>query len=157
MLEFVMDDLRATMNLGTRGRLGVKPELKTIASLTDLSYSTALSRESDSENFTRREKAMSTSSSSSPSTTLKAEYATPTSSQNFSHPLPSCAAGSTTKEKSAYLSTLRVSIVRLQDEVNTFLTERMKEDKVLASLAGVKGDDRQEEENYGEEIADEEK
>ncbi len=46
-------------------------------------------------------------------------------------------------------------MVRLQDEVNVFLTARMEEDKALASLAGVKGDDRKEEENYGEEVGDE--
>ncbi len=87
-------------------------------------------------------------------TALKAEYKAPTSSQSFSHPLPSCATTSTS-EKSAYLSALRASVVRLQDEVNVFLTARMEEDKALASLAGVKGDDRKEEENYGEEVGDE--
>lgn len=85
---------------------------------------------------------------------LKAEYTTTTSSKTFSHPLPSCVTGST-KEKSAYLSALRASVVRLQDEVNVFLTVRMEEDKAMASLAGVKGDDRKEEENYGEEVVDE--
>lgn len=87
-------------------------------------------------------------------TALKAEYTTTTSSKPFSHALPSCTTAST-KEKSAYLSALRASVVRLQDEVNVFLTDKMEEDKALAALAGVKGDDRKEEENYGEEVVDE--
>lgn len=45
--------------------------------------------------------------------------------------------------------------MRLQDEVNIFLTGRMEEDKALASSAGLKGDDRKEEQNYGEEVVDE--
>ncbi len=35
--------------------------------------------------------------------------------------------------------------------MNTFLTSKMEEDKVLASKAGLKVDDKQEEEKYGEE------
>lgn len=86
---------------------------------------------------------------------LKAEYAAPTSSKQFSHTLPSCTTTST-KEKSVYLSALRASVVRLQDEVNIFLTDKMEEDKTLAALVGVKGDDDQkDEENYGEEVVDE--
>jgi hypothetical protein len=87
-------------------------------------------------------------------TALTAEYSAPGSSKPFSHALPSCTTEST-KEKSAYLSALRASVVRLQDEVNVFLTSRMEEDKALAFLAGRKGDDRKEEQNYGEELVDE--
>ncbi|KAL8902689.1 MAG: hypothetical protein Q9207_004456, partial [Kuettlingeria erythrocarpa] len=55
-----------------------------------------------------------------------------------------------------YLSTLRKSVTRLQDEINAFLTERMEEDKALAAKAGVKIDEKKEEENYGEENVEDE-
>ena len=97
---------------------------------------------------------MSTSSPHSTPTTLKAEYAAPASSKQFLHALPSCQTTST-KEKSAYLSALRASVTQLQNEVNTFLTEKMEEDKTLAALVGAKVDDRKDEENYGEEVVDE--
>lgn len=93
-------------------------------------------------------------SSSTNPTALKAEYTAPASSKQFSHTLPSCTTKST-REKTAYLSALRTSVTRLQDEVNVFLTEKMEEDKTLAALVGVKGDDRKDEENYGEEVVDE--
>lgn len=94
------------------------------------------------------------STSSPTSTALKAEYKSPTSFRNISHCLPSCTSKAT-KDKCAYLSALRASVVRLQDEVNQFLTEKMEEDKAKASSDGLKEDDRQAEENYGEEIVDE--
>lgn len=55
-----------------------------------------------------------------------------------------------------YLSALRKSVVRLQEEVNEFLTAKMEEDKDLAAGAGVEVDDRAEEENYGEETVEDE-
>lgn len=97
---------------------------------------------------------MSTSSPTPTPTTLKAEYAAPASSKQFSYALPSCKTSST-KEKSAYLSALGTSVTQLQDEVNAFLTEKMEEDKTLAALVGANGDDRKDEENYGEEVVDE--
>lgn len=81
---------------------------------------------------------------------LKAEYAGPTESKTFTLPLPSPCT-STTKEKTLYLSALRSSVVRLQDEINAFLTSKMEEDKALALNDG---DDKQEEEKYGGEIQD---
>lgn len=45
--------------------------------------------------------------------------------------------------------------MRLQDEVNGFLTDKMEEDKMIAALGGGKVDDQKEEENYGEEVGDE--
>ena len=41
--------------------------------------------------------------------------------------------------------------MKLQEEVNGFLTTKMEEDKTLAAGAGMKIDDKAEEENYGEE------
>lgn len=82
-----------------------------------------------------------------PPPTLSATYNSPTTSQTFTHPLPS------TKEKTAYLSALRKSVTQLQEDVNTFLTSKMEEDK---ALAGEKMDEKAEEENYGEEKVEEE-
>ena len=83
-------------------------------------------------------------------TSLKADYTSPTATKTFTHSLPS-ASNASTKEKTNYLSVLRKSVVKLQDEVNGFLTTKMEEDKALAGSAGMKADDRAEEENYGEE------
>lgn len=83
---------------------------------------------------------------------LKADYTSPTSSKSFAHSLPSASASTnSTKQKTAYLSALRKSVVQLQDDVNGFLTMRMEEDKALAANNGMKADDNREEENYGEE------
>lgn len=83
-------------------------------------------------------------------TTLTADYASPTTTKTFTHPLPS-ASNASVKEKTNYLSALRKSVVKIQEEVNGFLTTKMEEDKALAVSAGMKADDRAEEENYGEE------
>ena len=83
-------------------------------------------------------------------TSLKADYASPNITKTFTYPLPP-ASNKSTKEKTMYLSALRKSVVELQDEVNGFLTTKMEEDKALAASAGMKADDKVEEENYGEE------
>lgn len=83
-------------------------------------------------------------------TNLKAEYSSPGTSKTFAHLLPSSYTA-TTKDKILYLSTLHRSVVQLQDEINTFLTSKMEDDKALALKAGINTDDK-EEENYGEEI-----
>ena len=82
---------------------------------------------------------------------LTADYASPTTTKTFTHPLPAASKISNTDEKTNYLSALRKSVVRLQEDVNNFLTTKMEEDKALAASAGVKVDDKAEEENYGEE------
>lgn len=89
-----------------------------------------------------------------PTTILKAEYKAPTGSKAFTHNLPSAVVSSTI-ERSAYLSTLRSLVVQTQEEVNAFLTAKMEEDKAVASVAGVKADEKKAEENYGEEVAEE--
>lgn len=83
-------------------------------------------------------------------TSLKADYASPNSTKTFTQPLPP-ASNESTQEKTMYLSALRKSVVKLQEEVNGFLTTKMEEDKALAASAGMKADDKAEEENYGEE------
>ena len=85
---------------------------------------------------------------------LKADYAAPASTKEFRHPLPP-AAGLNTKEKTQYLSMLRESVVKLQEEINVFLTSKMEEDKITATNGGKKVDEKEEEDNYGEEKVDE--
>lgn len=90
--------------------------------------------------------------------TLKASYTSPTTSQTFTHTLPSASAStSSTKEKTQYLSNLRKAVVQLQDEVNDFLTVKMEDDKALArGNAAGKVDEKKEEDYYGEEGGGEE-
>lgn len=82
--------------------------------------------------------------------TLKVDYNAPTTSKTFEHSLPTTDITST-EGKTAYLSALRGSIGKMQEEINTFLTAKMEEDKALAAMAGAKVDDKKEEEHYGEE------
>ncbi|KAK4507769.1 hypothetical protein PRZ48_001504 [Zasmidium cellare] len=72
-------------------------------------------------------------------TQLLANYKSPTSTQTISFELP--------PDKTAYLSALRAKAVEMQSEINTFLTQKMMEDKAVE--AGKV--DQKEEENYGEE------
>lgn len=95
------------------------------------------------------------SDNSKPMTSLQATYTSPTSSETFTHPLPSAQAAST-KAKTAHLSALRSSVVKLQEDINGFLTSKMEEDKTLAASAGIKADEKAEEDNYGEERVEEE-
>ena len=90
-----------------------------------------------------------------PTTCLQATYTSPTSSETFTHTLPS-ASTTSTKEKTAFLSALRRSVVKLQEGINGFLTTKMEEDKALGASAGIKVDDKAEEDNYGEERVEEE-
>lgn len=92
-------------------------------------------------------------------TRLSAAYASPTSTENFTYPLPTLSSSPITQEKTTYLSTLRSSVQKLQDEINAFLTKKMEEERNAASGAngvnGTKVDEQKEEENYGEEVVDE--
>ncbi|KAI4100716.1 MAG: hypothetical protein LQ339_005394 [Xanthoria mediterranea] len=94
---------------------------------------------------------------SSRSTTLTATYTSPTTIQTFTHPLPSSSTTSLA-QKTAYLSNLRQSMTKLQDEVNASLTKKMEEDKALAAKVGVSDrvDEKKEEDFYGEDGGDEE-
>jgi len=88
---------------------------------------------------------------------LKADYTSSHSSRSFTYPLPSASdSANSTTEKTAYLSALRKSVVQLQEDINALLTTKMDEDKALAASAGMKADDKKEEENYGEEGVEEE-
>ena len=86
---------------------------------------------------------------------LTASYSAPGTSESFEHLLPATDTSSA-EGKSEYLSALRGSVSKLQDQINTFLTGKMEEDKALAAAAGQKIDDKKEEERYGEEGEEEE-
>ena len=86
---------------------------------------------------------------------VKAEYTSPGFTHVFKQPLPQLPREPSTQEKTAYLSALRSSVVALQNDVNTFLTAKMEEDKALASARDLKVDEKKEEENYGEEVVEE--
>lgn len=62
-----------------------------------------------------------------------------------------------TKVKVAYLTELRSLVPKLQDEINSFLTERMEEDKKEAEAQGrqLSAKEAKEEANYGEEVVEE--
>jgi hypothetical protein len=87
--------------------------------------------------------------------TLHAKYASPKTAQSFEHPLPAISPNHSTAEKTAYLSALRSSVVKLQEEINVFLTRKMDEDSATGHGAATKVYDEKEEENYGEEVVEE--
>jgi Gon7 family len=97
---------------------------------------------------------------------LQARYRSPNAEKIFCHD-SGVSGGEPTKQSStakrvAYLGTLRLSVAKLQEDINTFLTQKMDEDKA-AAVAGfvdtgkgkIRLDDEQEEENYGEEDVNE--
>jgi hypothetical protein len=87
---------------------------------------------------------------------LSASYTSPTIPSSsplvFSSSLPALSSAPSTQERVAYLAELQSSLKSLQGQVNTFLTQKMEEDKAIG--AG-KGDDAKDEETYGEEVVDE--
>jgi hypothetical protein len=74
---------------------------------------------------------------------LTAEYNSPSDSKRFEHDAPALPENLSVDEKTAYLASLRSSLSKLRGEINAFLTEKMEQDNVA---------DKQEEENYGEEV-----
>lgn len=113
---------------------------------------------------------MSSSPRPSETASLHAIYTSsqqPTTSHTFEHELsfPStrnaaAADVSSTPEqvraKTKYLAELRGKVSQLQIEINTFLTQKMEEDKKAAEAHGQKVSEieAKEEENYGEEVLD---
>jgi hypothetical protein len=96
--------------------------------------------------------------------TLSASYTncstTPPTTQQISHIISAPVNSGTVKDKTAYLFELRASTKQLQEEINTFLTNRMEEDTLRAATNGGKMQDKTaerksrdeiEEENYGKE------
>ncbi|TKA32869.1 hypothetical protein B0A50_01095 [Salinomyces thailandicus] len=93
--------------------------------------------------------------------TLKAIYTSPTSTQVFSSNLPLLAskpAEQSVQEKTAYLSALRSQATQMQNDVNTFLTQKMEEEKAVESGAAkkTKAQEEKEEQMYGEEDLEDE-
>ena len=82
---------------------------------------------------------------------LTAIYTSPSTSSAivFTHPLPPSSTDQTT-----YVAALRESTLKLQDDINALLTQKMEEDKAVAGTRAV--DEAKAEENYGEEGAEEE-
>ena len=87
---------------------------------------------------------------------VKAHYASPDGDKEFSIPMKAtCPPDTTTEQKTAYLSELRANTKHLQENINTFLTQKMTEDKAKDGQAATpkkgKSKDEVEEDNYGEE------
>lgn len=86
--------------------------------------------------------------------TVRADYASPQSTHVIQHSVGAPDEALTTESKVAYLNKLRFTVVQLQGQVNDFLTQKMEDDKAIASKIGAAVDDKKEEENYGEELAE---
>jgi hypothetical protein len=92
---------------------------------------------------------------------LTATYHSPSGEQTFDHALTTPKVNSDgsfdPSTKKNYLSDLRQSSKKLQQDINKFLTEKMEEDKRAIGENGTakeKSKDELEEENYGEENED---
>ena len=89
---------------------------------------------------------------------LTAQYSSPTGKKDFTLALSTkCSRNPGVAEKTAYLSELRSSTKKLQENINAFLTAKMEEDKAVAAGKNdskLKAQDEMEEENYGEEVVD---
>ncbi|KAM3419173.1 hypothetical protein BST61_g5117 [Cercospora zeina] len=88
-----------------------------------------------------------------PEIALAASYRSPNAAQNFSLELPPPPQVVSVDEKTSYLAALRANASRLQGEINTFLTQKMEEDKAVEAEKGAakKVDEQREEDMYGEE------
>jgi hypothetical protein len=90
-------------------------------------------------------------------TVLTAKYEAPSCTRTFEMSLPPLSSGDhaqSVKDKSAFLNSLRSNIAVVQKEVNTFLTQKMDEEKVEGlskSDGNSKTREEKEEEMYGEE------
>jgi hypothetical protein len=86
---------------------------------------------------------------------LTATYTSPGAAapQSFTSSLPALASlPPKTQDRIAYLAELQSSLRTLQGDINTFLTQKMEEDKAVGAS---KGDDAIAEETYGEEVVEE--
>ena len=79
---------------------------------------------------------------------LVATYTSPSSPSTkvSTSDLPTLSSPPSTSERVAYLASLQSSLRTLQNDVNTFLTQKMVDDKAA--------DDAKDEETYGEEVVD---
>jgi Gon7 family len=85
---------------------------------------------------------------------VSATYTAPSAEEKvFGHQLPTISPDISTNDRVAYLAALRQKTTELQSQINTFLTQKMEEDKTRAG-ASAAADDEHEEDNYGEEVVD---
>jgi len=100
-----------------------------------------------------------TTSASSTSAKLSADYRSPAGQYTFGYEVPAVSENQSTEETTVFLAKLRQSAVQMQQDVNTFLTQKMEEDKAMESTKEVqqnaKVDEDKEEDNYGEEVDEE--
>lgn len=86
---------------------------------------------------------------------IQAIYTSSSDSREFSiriSTIPQPNSSNYVKEKTAFLSEVRSNTKALQEQMNSFLTQKMEEDKV-GNITVTK--DEEEEENYGEEKVEE--
>jgi hypothetical protein len=99
-----------------------------------------------------------TATSDDTSVKLTADYESPSGQHTISYPIPvSTKPVSTPQTTTAFLSDLRKSAIQMQNDVNTFLTQKMEEDKAASDINGAAGkgskvDEDKEEDFYGEEV-----
>jgi len=100
-----------------------------------------------------------TTSDFNASAKLSADYKSPNGQHTFSYEVPAVSQNQSTEETTDFLAKLRQSAVQMQQDVNTFLTQKMDEDKALENTKEVqhnaKVDEDKEEDNYGEEVDEE--
>ena len=87
-------------------------------------------------------------------TSLVASYKSPTGAKTFSLDLPTLPKEGNVDSKTTYLASLRTNASKLQGEINTFLTQKMEEDKAAektTSKNNNKANEDREEDMYGEE------
>ncbi|KAB8346332.1 hypothetical protein FH972_023376 [Carpinus fangiana] len=91
-----------------------------------------------------------------PSDNLTASYKAPNGTQEFTHAVTTPPSTPSTEDTAVYLGLLRKYTAQMQSEMNTFLTQKMDEDRKTAESTGSnstpKIDEAKEEENYGEEV-----
>jgi len=90
---------------------------------------------------------------------LCADYSAFAAAKNFQYAQVPLGGQPTPKETTAYIASLRNSLLEMQNDINAYLTQKMEEDKAAAATNGNgiadKVDEQKEEENYGEEVEDE--
>lgn len=85
------------------------------------------------------------------STPLVVSYKSPRGAKTFSMDLPALPHTQNVDEKTTYLASLRTNASKIQAEINTFLTQKMEEDKAAETGQIKTANEDREEDMYGEE------
>ena len=85
---------------------------------------------------------------------LQAEYHCCDDSASFAEGIAPLPPIHSPEAKTKYISSLRASVTKLQDEVNGFLTRKMEAEKAGPDKNVKRVDEEKAEQNYGEEIMD---